>query len=128
MFPSHPLPPLFLSKIQDGFHYPDWKEATYNNPDIIILAKKKTVYIVNVGYTFDTRIKDQERTKLEKYTHLNYELRNVWKGEATKVFILPVIIGALKMGRKCYGLGSPEDRITRYVKNPEEGFGLVTCH
>ena len=36
-----------------------------------------------------------------KYADLNYELPKVWKGKVTKVFILPIIIGALEtMTRK----------------------------
>ena len=38
---------------------------------------------------------EREKTKIEKYTDLKYMLPKVWKGEVTKVFILPVIIGAL---------------------------------
>ena len=35
------------------------------------------------------------KKNIEKHTDLKYELLKVWKGEVTKVFILPVIIGAL---------------------------------
>ena len=51
---------------------------------------------MDVGCPFDTRIKERERTKIEKYTDLKYELPKVWKREGTKVFILPIIIGALE--------------------------------
>ena len=72
------------------------KKLEYNKPDLVILAKKeKTVYIVDVGCPFDTRIKERERTKIEKYTDLKYELPKVRKGEVTKVFILPIIKGAV---------------------------------
>ena len=33
--------------------------------------------------------------KIEEYADLKYELLKVWKGEVTKLYILPVIIGAL---------------------------------
>ena len=114
------------------------KKLEYNKPDIVILAKKeKAVYIVDGGCSFDTRIKERERTKIEKYTDLKYELPKVWKGEGTRVFILPIIKGALgtmtknaqenldKLKIDSIGMGSPEDRITRNVKNPEGGSGLV---
>ena len=112
------------------------KKLEYNKPDIVILAKKeKAVYIVDGGCSFDTRIKERERTKIEKYTDLKYELPKVWKGEGTRVFILPIIKGALgtmtknaqenldKLKIDSIGMGSPEDRITRNVKNPEGGSG-----
>jgi hypothetical protein len=68
-----------------------------------------TTLIVDVGCPFDTRVKGyMERTKLEKYTDLKYELPKVWKGEVTEVFILPVIIyvGAL-------GVGSDDQQCTK---------------
>jgi hypothetical protein len=58
--------------------------------------KEKTTHILDVGCPFDTRVKERERTKIEKYIDRKYELPNVWKGEVTKVFILPVIVGALR--------------------------------
>ena len=58
------------------------KKLEYNKPDLVILAKKeKTVYIVDVGCPFDTRINEWERTKIEKYTDLKYELPKVGKGK-----------------------------------------------
>ena len=30
------------------------------------------MHIVDVGCTFDTRVKERERTKIEKYTDLKY--------------------------------------------------------
>ena len=72
------------------------RKLEHNKPDLVVLNKKeKIIYVVDVVCPFDTRIKDTERTKIEKYTDLKYELLKVWKGEVTKVFILPVIIGAL---------------------------------
>ena len=52
---------------------------------------------MDVSYPFDTRIKESERTKIEKYTPYKYELPKVWQGEVTKVFILPIVTGALGM-------------------------------
>ena len=70
------------------------KKLKHKKPDLVILTEKKTAYIVDVGCPFDKRIKEREKTKIEKYTNLKYELLKVWKGKVTKVFILPVIIGA----------------------------------
>ena len=114
----------------------------HNKPDLVILTKKeKTAHIGDVGCPFDTRIKERERTKIERYTDLKYELLKVWKGEITKVFILRVIIGALgtmtkhvqdnldklKRDSRIWDLQKGE-RITKNVKDPKGGPGLVTCH
>ena len=72
------------------------KKLEYNKPDLVILNKKeKIIYIADIGCPFVTRIKERETSKIEKYTSLKYELPKVGKGEATKIFILPIIIGAL---------------------------------
>ena len=55
------------------------KKLEYNIPDLVILTKKKTAYIVDVGCPFDRSVKARETTKLEKYTGLKYELLRVWK-------------------------------------------------
>ena len=83
-------------KILGDFTIQTEKNLAHNKPDLVILTKKeKTAYIVDVGCPFDARIRERERTKIEKYTDLKYELLKVRKGEMTKVLILPVIIGAL---------------------------------
>jgi nitrogenase molybdenum-iron protein alpha/beta subunit len=47
------------------------KKLDYNKPDLVILNKKeKTTHIVAVGCPFDKRVKERERTKIEKYTDL----------------------------------------------------------
>ncbi|CAB3999177.1 Hypothetical predicted protein [Paramuricea clavata] len=52
---------------------PSKKKLDYNKPDLVILNKKeKTTHIVDVGCPFDTRVKERERTKIEKYTDLKY--------------------------------------------------------
>jgi hypothetical protein len=52
-----------------GFHHPELNK------------KEKTTHIVDVVCPFDTRVKESERTKIEKYTDLKYELPKGWKGK-----------------------------------------------
>ena len=66
------------------------------NPDIVLLDKKeKTCYVVDVACPFDTRVEKKEKEKFEHYTDLKYELLKVCNTEVTKVYIIPIVIGAL---------------------------------
>ena len=44
---------------------------------------------------FDARVEKKEKEKFEHYTDLKYELLKVWNMEVTKVYIIPIVIGAL---------------------------------
>ena len=68
----------------------------HNRPDIVVIEKKsKTCYIIDVACPFDTRIEKKEMEKKDAYCDLKYEIFKVYKGEVNKVFIIPIIIGAL---------------------------------
>ena len=68
----------------------------HNRPDIVVIEKKsKTCYIIDVACPFDTRIEKKEMEKKDAYGDLKYEIFKVYKGEVNKVFIIPIIIGAL---------------------------------
>ena len=68
----------------------------HNKPDIVLLDKKeKTCYVIDVACPFDTRVEKKEKEKFEHYTDLKYELLKVWNTEVTKVYIMPIVIGAL---------------------------------
>ena len=68
----------------------------HNRPDIVVIEKKsKTCYIIDVACPFDTRIEKKEMEKKDAYCDLKYEIFKVYKGEINKVFIIPIIIGAL---------------------------------
>ncbi|CAB3979774.1 very long-chain specific acyl- dehydrogenase, mitochondrial [Paramuricea clavata] len=74
------------------------KKLEYNKPDLVTIRieqEGEATHIADVGCPFDTRVKERERTRIEKFKDLKYEFTKVWKGEVTKVFILTVIIGAL---------------------------------
>ena len=68
----------------------------HNKPDLVLLDKKRrTCYIIDVACPFDTRIEKKEKEKFEHYTDLKYELLKVWKTDVNKVYIIPIVIGAL---------------------------------
>ena len=68
----------------------------HNMPDIVVIEKKsKTCYLIDVACPFDTRIEKKELEKKDAYCDLKYEIFKVYKGEVNKVFIIPIIIGAL---------------------------------
>ena len=66
----------------------------HNKPDILILDKRKReCHIIDVACPFDTRVKEKEREKIEKYQDLKREIGRLW--ECRKVTVIPVVIGAL---------------------------------
>ena len=68
----------------------------HNKPDLVLLDKKgRTCYIIDVVCPFDTRVEKKEKEKFEHNTDLKYELLKVWNREITKVYIIPIVIGAL---------------------------------
>ena len=72
------------------------KKLDHNRPDITMIDKRKKVcWLIDVACPFDTRIDKKEHEKIEAYTELKYEVLKVWWAEVQKVFIVPIIIGAL---------------------------------
>ena len=58
-------------KIQWDFTTQTERKLEHNKPDLVVLNKKERIaHVVDVGCPFDTRVKDTERTKIEKYTDL----------------------------------------------------------
>ena len=67
----------------------------HNKPDLVLLDKKEKIcYVIDVACPFDTRV-EKEKEKFEHYTDLKHELLKVWNMEVTKVYIIPIVIGAL---------------------------------
>ena len=90
----------------------------HNKPDLVLLDKKgKTCYIIDVACPFDTRVEKKEKEKFEYYNDLKYEVIKVWKSEVTKVYIIPIVIGAL---------GTVTKNITKYLENIDFESGLET--
>ncbi|XP_065055325.1 uncharacterized protein LOC135683870 [Rhopilema esculentum] len=68
----------------------------HNKPDLVLLDMKgRTCYIIDVACPFDTRVEKKEKEIFEHFTDLKYELLKVWNREITKVYIIPIVIGAL---------------------------------
>ena len=44
---------------------------------------------------FDTRVENKDKEMFEHYTDLKYALLKVWNTEIIKVYIIPIVIGAL---------------------------------
>ena len=66
--------------------------------DLILLDKKERIcYIIDMACSFDTKVEKKEKEKFEYYIDLKFELLKVWNTEITKVYIIPIIIGALGM-------------------------------
>ena len=72
------------------------KKLDHKRPDITMIDRRKKVcWLIDVACPFDTRIDKKEHEKIEAYTELKYEVLKVWRAEVQKVFIVPIIIGAL---------------------------------
>ena len=63
-------------------------------PDIIFVDKnKKEAKIIDIAVPGDSRVKNKEEEKIEKYQPLKDELSRVWK--LKKIMVIPVVVGAL---------------------------------
>ena len=49
---------------------------------------------------YDPQIEKKEKDTVTNYTDLKYEILKMWKNEVTKVYIVPVVSGALGMFSK----------------------------
>ena len=79
-----------------GLFHSNRNKIDHDKPDLVLLDKKeKTCYVIDVACPFDTRVEKKEKEKFEHYTDLKYELLKVWNMEVTKVYIIPIVIGAL---------------------------------
>ena len=67
-----------------------------NRPDIVVIEKNsKNMLYDRRGMSLRYRIEKKEMDKKDAYCDLKYEIFKVYKGELNKVFIIPIIIGAL---------------------------------
>ena len=77
------------------------RKIDLNKPDILLPVKQtKTCFIIDVACPFDNRILNKEREKINVYTDLKYEILKCLKGEVKKLFIIPIIVGALGLVTK----------------------------
>ena len=71
-------------------------------PDIFVVdKKKKEVKLIDIAIPGDSRLKDKEQEKNEKYEQLKEEIARLWNMK--KVTGIPVVIGALGCISNCFG-------------------------
>ena len=74
-------------------------------PDIVLVDKRsKEVKIIDIAVPGDSRVKEEELEKIEKYQMLREEIRCIW--HVNKVTVIPVVVGAL---------GVISDMFERYI-------------
>nr|QVK45139.1 GST [Pagiophloeus tsushimanus] len=67
------------------------RTMAYNRPDITYtLKKEKITYLIDVAIPNDANIKKKEEEKIEKYTSLAIEMKDLWKQQYVK--IIPLIM------------------------------------
>ena len=69
-------------------------EIGARKPGLVIIAKRdKSCQIIDVAIPEDSRVREKEDKKVEKYQDLARDVRKIW-GVRTK--IIPVVVGALR--------------------------------
>lgn len=77
------------------------KTIPCNRPDITIINKKeKTTKLIEISVPNDNNIHTKYTEKIEKYTELAQEIKNIWKQNDVK--ILPIIISATGILHKTF--------------------------
>ena len=62
-------------------------------PDLVAVDKKRrTCKIINFAVSGDSRIKEKDKQKIEKYQDLRRELKKIWN---VTVKIIPLVVGSL---------------------------------
>ena len=75
-------------------------------PDIVLVDKmNKEVKIIDIAVPGDSRVKEKELEKMEKYQYLREEIGHVWQMRSATV--VPVVIGAL---------GVISDKFEKHIK------------
>ena len=63
-------------------------------PDILVLNKtERTAQLIDIAVPGDSRVKEKEGEKVEKYQMLKDEISRLWR--LRKVIVIPVVVGAL---------------------------------
>ena len=75
-----------------GFRHPNRKRVTSNRPDIVIMDKKeKSLKLIDVSIPNYMNIVSQRIEKIEKYTNLSIELKELWGMKTVET--IPLVIG-----------------------------------
>ena len=84
---------LWDFRIQTDLH------LNHNRPDIVVLKKVGGVSsIIDVAGSFDTRIEEKEREKINHYQDLKVEVKKIWN--CRRVSVILIVIGALGTASK----------------------------
>ena len=67
---------------------------------MVVVDKKRSCKITDFAVPGDSRIKEKEKDKIEKYKDLGRELQKIWN---VKVKIIPVAVGSLDAIPKQFG-------------------------
>ena len=79
-------------------------------PDLVVVDKKERICkITDFAVPGDSRIKEKEKDKMQKYQDLGRELRKMWN---VKVKIIPLAVGSLGAIPKQFGNRLKETGIT----------------
>ena len=82
-------------------------------PDLVVVDKeKRTCKIVDFAVPGDSRIKEKEKEKIEKYQDLRRELQKIWN---VKVKIIPLVVSSLGAIPKQFGNRLKEIGITAEI-------------
>ena len=66
----------------------------HNRPDIVILEKASRVcQIIDMACSFDTRVVEKEREKIDHYQEFKVEIQKMWNCKS--ISVVPIVIGAL---------------------------------
>ena len=66
----------------------------HDRPDIVLMRKTSNeIFMIDVAIPRESRISQKIVEKLTKYVDLKIEVSRLWKSK--KVFVIPIIIGAL---------------------------------
>ena len=82
-------------------------------PDLVVVDEKKiTCKIVDFAVPGDSRIKEKEKEKIEKYQDLRRELQKIWN---VKVKIIPLVVSSVGAIPKQFGNRLKEIGITAEI-------------
>ena len=59
---------------------------------VVVDKKERSCKIIDFAVTWDSRIEEKEKDKIEKYQDLGRELQKIWN---IKVKIIPLVVGSL---------------------------------
>ena len=69
------------------------QEVQARRPDLVLQDKRENItYLIDIAIPYDTRIKDKQVEKIQKYQDLKIQVQRCWD---SAVKVIPIVIGAL---------------------------------